>query len=82
MSACNGHLEVVKVLLERGADVHAVNSEGQTPYQEPPANGYKETADSGFTPETWYRWNKYNVRLERFYVSLRAYTSILARKKE
>ena len=25
MSACNGHLELVEMLLERGVDVHAVN---------------------------------------------------------
>jgi hypothetical protein len=28
-SAGNGYLEVVKLLLERGANVHAVNSDGK-----------------------------------------------------
>jgi ankyrin repeat protein len=31
ISAANGYLEIVKLLLERGPDVHAVDSEGQTP---------------------------------------------------
>ena len=45
LSAANGHLEIVKVLLERGADIHAINGEGQTPYQESLASGYREITD-------------------------------------
>jgi ankyrin repeat protein len=33
LSARNEHLEALNLLLERGADVHAVNGEGQTPCQ-------------------------------------------------
>ena len=45
LSAANGHLEVVKLLLERGADVHAVNGEGETPYQVSLRRGHREIAD-------------------------------------
>ena len=44
-SAENGHLGIVKLLLERGADVHALNGDGQTPYQLSLAYGYREIAD-------------------------------------
>jgi ankyrin repeat protein len=40
-----GHLEFVKLLLERGADVHARNEEGRRPYQESLVKGYREIAD-------------------------------------
>ena len=33
VSAGNGHLEIVKLLIERGADIHAMNDGGETPYQ-------------------------------------------------
>ena len=46
--AGNGHLEMVKLLLERGADVpHAMNGEGEAaikPYQVPFRSGYREIA--------------------------------------
>jgi len=45
VSAANGHLEIVKLLLERGADIHAMNGEGQRPYQESLAYGKLEVAD-------------------------------------
>jgi ankyrin repeat protein len=35
----------VKLLLERGADIHALNSDGQTPYQTLLTCGYREVAD-------------------------------------
>ncbi|KAN0113761.1 hypothetical protein V8E52_007414 [Russula decolorans] len=44
-SAGNGYLGIVKLLLERGADVHAVNGQGQTPYQESLASGYGKIAE-------------------------------------
>ena len=44
-SACDGHLEMVKLLLERGADIHALDHEGQTPYQKSLAFGRGEIAD-------------------------------------
>ena len=51
LSAGNGHLEMVKLLLERGADVlvlHAMNGEGEAPikpYQVPFRSRYREIAD-------------------------------------
>ncbi|KAH9976054.1 hypothetical protein BJV77DRAFT_1054516 [Russula vinacea] len=45
LSARSGHLGIVKLLLERGADVHALNGEGETPYQTSLAFGYREIAD-------------------------------------
>jgi ankyrin repeat protein len=39
------HLEVVKLLLERGADVHPINDEGETPYQFLLRRGHREMAD-------------------------------------
>jgi ankyrin repeat protein len=44
-SAGEGHLGIVKLLLERGADVHALNGEGQIPYQVSLASGHREVAD-------------------------------------
>jgi len=35
----------VKLLLERGADVHATNDKGQTPYRLSLARGRQEIAD-------------------------------------
>jgi ankyrin repeat protein len=48
--ACfNGKLDVsrflVKLFLERGADRHATNGEGQTPYEASLAFGFREVAD-------------------------------------
>ena len=46
VSTSHGYLGIVKLLLETWRlDVHAVNSEGQTPYQESLAYGYGEIAD-------------------------------------
>jgi ankyrin repeat protein len=45
LSAASGHFEIVKLLLEHGADVLAVNSEGQTPYQVSLAFGHGEIVD-------------------------------------
>jgi len=45
LSTANGHLEVAKLLLERGADIHAMNSEGEIPYQVSLRRGYREIAD-------------------------------------
>jgi ankyrin repeat protein len=44
-SADFGYLEMAKLLLERGADIHAMNREGQTPYQVSLARGRREVAD-------------------------------------
>ena len=41
----NGHLELVKLLLERDAEVHALNDEGRTPYQLTMGKGYRKIAD-------------------------------------
>ena len=40
-----GHLEVSRVLIDRGADVGAVNGRGQTPYQLSLAYGYREVGN-------------------------------------
>ena len=45
LSARNGHLGIVKLLLERGAEIHALNGEGETPYQASLAWGYREIGD-------------------------------------
>jgi ankyrin repeat protein len=45
ISAGNGNLGNVKLLFERGADVHALNDEGETPYQVSLASGYREIVD-------------------------------------
>ncbi len=45
LSAANNYLEIAKLLLEFGADVHALNGDGQTPYQVSVAFGYGEIAD-------------------------------------
>jgi ankyrin repeat protein len=44
-SAGMGHLEIVKLLLERGADIHAMNAVGETPYQLSVQKGNREIAD-------------------------------------
>jgi ankyrin repeat protein len=36
---------MVKVLLERGAEIHPMNGEGETPYQLSLRFGYREIAD-------------------------------------
>lgn len=36
-AAINGHLKLVRCLVERGADVHARNSRGKTPLEVAPA---------------------------------------------
>ncbi len=47
LSAANGHLEIVKLLLERGAEmnIHAMNGEGQIPYRESLRGRNREIAD-------------------------------------
>ncbi|KAN0124410.1 hypothetical protein V8E52_002059 [Russula decolorans] len=40
-----GYLEIVKLLLERGADIHAMNDEGATPYQVSLQCGNREIAN-------------------------------------
>jgi ankyrin repeat protein len=44
-STFHGYLEIVKLLLERGADIHAMNDEGETPYQLSLQRGNREIAD-------------------------------------
>jgi ankyrin repeat protein len=45
LSAGNGYPEIVGLLLERGADIHAMNDRGETPYQVSLRSGYREIAD-------------------------------------
>jgi ankyrin repeat protein len=45
LSIANGYLEIVKLLLERGADMHAMNGEGETPYQVSLRKGNREISD-------------------------------------
>jgi ankyrin repeat protein len=45
ISASFGHLEVVKLLLERGADSRALSSEGETPLQLSLKRGHRGIAD-------------------------------------
>jgi ankyrin repeat protein len=40
-----GHLEMVKLLVERGADMDAMDGDGDTPYQVSLRFGYREIAD-------------------------------------
>ncbi|KAN0107171.1 hypothetical protein V8E52_010373 [Russula decolorans] len=44
-STFHGYLDVVKLLLERGADIHAMNDEGETSYQVSLQRGHREIAD-------------------------------------
>jgi ankyrin repeat protein len=46
-AAGNGHLEIMKLLLERGADIFAMNAEGETLYHLSlrMRRGYQEIAD-------------------------------------
>ena len=44
-SAANGHLGIVKLLIERGADIHAPNGHGLTPYQLSLREGHRKVAD-------------------------------------
>jgi ankyrin repeat protein len=45
LSVNNGYSEIVGLLLERGADIHAMNDKGETPYQVSLWSGYQEIAD-------------------------------------
>jgi hypothetical protein len=45
LSAHNGHLEVVKSLLEHSADAHVLYDDGRTPYQLSLRKGYRKIAD-------------------------------------
>jgi uncharacterized protein len=44
-SAYNGYLGIVELLLGRGADAHALNDEGHTPYQVSLQQGHRRVAD-------------------------------------
>jgi len=45
LSAHKGDLEIVKLLLERGADIRAMNGEGETPYQVSLRSGHREISE-------------------------------------
>ena len=45
LSAHNGHLGLVKLLLECGADTQVLNEDGQTPYQLSLRSGFRRIAD-------------------------------------
>ena len=45
VSSFYGHLEMVKLLLERGADIDAMNGEGETPFQVSQRSVYREITD-------------------------------------
>jgi Ankyrin repeats (many copies) len=45
LSIIDGSPKVVKLLLERGADIHAMNGEGETPYQVSLRGGKCEISD-------------------------------------
>ncbi|KAN0118065.1 hypothetical protein V8E52_005652 [Russula decolorans] len=45
LSAANGYFDLVKLLLERGADIHAMSGEGETPYQVSLRKGNREIVD-------------------------------------
>ena len=45
LSTFDGHFGIVKLLLERGADAHAMNNEGQTPLELSLQRGYPEVTD-------------------------------------
>ena len=45
MAAQDGHVEVVKVLLDHGAEVDATNDSGQTPLHRAAACGHAQTAE-------------------------------------
>jgi len=45
LSAANGHLEVVNILLDCGADAGVVNEDGQTTFQLSLARGHRKVAE-------------------------------------
>jgi len=45
VSAANGYLKIVKLLLERGADIDAMNDVSEAPYQVSLRTGNREIAD-------------------------------------
>ena len=45
LSAYNRHLKLVRLFVERGADVLPLNGHGETPYQILLHGGYRELAD-------------------------------------
>jgi ankyrin repeat protein len=45
LSTGNGHLKIVKLFLERGADIHAMAVEVETPYRVSLQRGFREIAD-------------------------------------
>ncbi len=44
-AAKNGYVEIVRLLLNHGADANARDEKGQTPHALAMANGYKSVAD-------------------------------------
>jgi ankyrin repeat protein len=44
-SAEQGHLEIAKLLLDYGADVHALDDHGQSAYQASLSFGHQDVAD-------------------------------------
>jgi ankyrin repeat protein len=50
------NLRLVKLLFERGADVHAMNDQGKTPYQLSlqGQRGHREMVDHRLSPGVWH----------------------------
>jgi len=70
LSARRGHLKIVKLLLEHGADINARNDRGETPYQLSRKSGSRETINllrernstsAGITRFEILLWLKCNV---------------------
>ena len=74
------NLRLLKILFERGANVHAMNDQGKTPYQLSlqRRRGHREMVDHRLSPEVWHVKKK--VRRHPFLAWIRCLTdtSILA----